>query len=84
MPMTVFILLPSILVSGFMFPYEGMPLEAQYVSEALHATHFIRLVRGVVLRDVPVVEMTFDMLWLIGFTLIGLLVAATRFKKTLD
>ena len=84
MQMTVFILLPSILLSGFMFPYEGMPLEAQYVSEALPATHFIRLIRGVVLRDVAVVEMTFDMLWLIGFTFIGLLVAATRFKKTLD
>ena len=84
MQMTVFILLPSILLSGFMFPYEGMPIEAQYISEALPATHFIRLIRGVVLRDVAVVEMTFDMIWLIGFTVIGLLVAAIRFKKTLD
>jgi len=84
MQMTIFILLPSILLSGFMFPYEGMPIEAQYVSEALPATHFIRLIRGVVLRDVAVVEMTFDMIWLIAFTLIGLLVAAFRFKKSLD
>ena len=82
--MTIFILLPSILLSGFMFPYEGMPEMAQYIAEALPATHFIRLIRGVVLRDVAVVEMSFDMLWLIAFSLIGLVVAAMRFKKTLD
>lgn len=82
--MTIFILLPSILLSGFMFPYEGMPEAAQYIAETLPATHFIRLVRGVVLRDVAVVDMTFDMIWLIGFTLIGLMIAALRFKKTLD
>ncbi|TWX69730.1 ABC transporter permease [Colwellia demingiae] len=84
MQMTIFILLPSILLSGFMFPYEGMPLPAQYIAEALPATHFIRLIRGVVLRDVDVIEMNFDMFWLIGFTCFGLLVAALRFKKTLD
>ncbi len=84
MQMTVFILLPSILLSGFMFPYEGMPLPAQYIAEALPATHFIRLIRGVVLRDVTIIEMSFDMLWLIGFTCIGLVIAAFRFKRTLD
>jgi len=84
MQMTIFILLPSILLSGFMFPYEGMPLPAQYIAEALPATHFIRLIRGLVLRDVAVVEMNFDMLWLIGFTCIGLVIAAFRFKRTLD
>jgi ABC-2 type transport system permease protein len=84
MQMTVFILLPSILLSGFMFPYEGMPLPAQYIAEALPATHFIRLIRGVILRDVEVIEMSFDMIWLIAFTCIGLMVAALRFKKTLD
>lgn len=84
MQMTVFILLPSILLSGFMFPYEGMPEIAQYIAEGLPATHFIRLVRGVVLRDVAVVDMTFDMVWLISFTLLGLMVAALRFKKSLD
>lgn len=82
--MTIFILLPSILLSGFMFPYEGMPEAAQYIAEVLPATHFIRLIRGVVLRDVAVVNMTFDMLWLIGFTLVGLMITTLRFKKTLD
>jgi len=51
MQMTIFILLPSILLSGFMFPYEGMPEIAQNISEILPATHFLRLIRGVVLRD---------------------------------
>ncbi|QSA19885.1 ABC transporter permease, partial [Vibrio furnissii] len=50
MQMTVFILLPSILLSGFMFPYEGMPVVAQWIAEVLPATHFMRLIRGIVLR----------------------------------
>ena len=84
MQMTVFVLLPSILLSGFMFPYEGMPELAQYIAEALPATHFMRLIRGVVLRDVEVFDMTFDVVWLGIFTLVGLLVASLRFKKNLD
>ncbi|QDP01458.1 ABC transporter permease [Thalassotalea sp. PS06] len=84
MQMTVFVLLPSILLSGFMFPYEGMPRIAQIIAEALPATHFMRLIRGVVLRDVEVMEMTFDLYWLAGFTILGLAIAALRFKKRLD
>lgn len=82
--MTIFILLPSILLSGFMFPYEGMPVAAQYIAEALPATHFIRLIRGVVLREVEIIDMSSDVYWLILFTLAGLTVASLRFKKTLD
>ncbi len=84
MQMTVFILLPSILLSGFMFPYEGMPVAAQYIAEALPATHYMRLVRGVVLRDVAITHMWPDMLWLAGFIVAGLAVASMRFKKRLD
>jgi ABC-2 type transport system permease protein len=84
MQMTVFILLPSILLSGFMFPYEGMPEVAQYIAEALPATHFMRLIRGVVLRDVEIIDMTSDVYWLALFTLGGLAVASLRFKKSLD
>jgi len=84
MQMTVFVLLPSILLSGFMFPYEGMPEAAQYIAEALPATHFMRLIRGVVLRDVEIFDMTFDVYWLTLFTLAGLAVASLRFKKNLD
>jgi ABC-2 type transport system permease protein len=84
MQMTVFVLMPSILLSGFMFPYEGMPEIAQYISEALPATHFMRLVRGVILRDVEVINMTYDLVWLSLFTLVGLTIASLRFKKNLD
>jgi ABC-2 type transport system permease protein len=59
-----------------------MPKIVQYRAEVIPARHFIRLIRGVILRDVAVVDMTFDMLWLIAFTpLVGLMIAALRFKK---
>ncbi|VAW68744.1 Domain of unknown function / Efflux ABC transporter, permease protein [hydrothermal vent metagenome] len=82
--MTLFILIPSILLSGFMFPYEGMPDVAQLIAEALPATHFMRLIRGVVLRDVEIIDMAFDVSWLALFTLGGLIVATFRFRKNLD
>ncbi len=84
MQMTVFVLMPSILLSGFMFPYEGMPEMAQTIAEALPATHFMRVVRGVVLRDADVIDMSADVLWLSLFTLMGLIIASLRFKKRLD
>jgi ABC-2 type transport system permease protein len=82
--MTIFILLPSILLSGFMFPYEGMPLAAQSIAEVLPATHFIRAIRAVLLRDASIEDIQADTLWLLGFMLIGLLVASLRFSKRLD
>lgn len=84
MQLTVFLLIPSILLSGFMFPYEGMPAIAQWIAEALPATHFIRLIRGIVLRAADLTDLWRDLLWLLCFTLLGLLVAAKRFKKRLD
>ncbi|WP_299811787.1 ABC transporter permease [uncultured Roseibium sp.] len=82
--MTIFVLMPSILLSGFMFPYEGMPLIAQYIAEVLPATHFMRMVRGFVLRDAGLLDMQRDILWMCGFFVLGLAVAAFRFKKRLD
>jgi len=82
--MTIFVLLPSILLSGFMFPYEGMPVAAQNIAEVLPATHFMRLIRGVVLRDVDSIEMAFDVYWLILFTIAGLTIASLRFRKNLE
>ncbi|WP_299692725.1 ABC transporter permease [uncultured Vibrio sp.] len=84
MQMTVFVLLPSILLSGFMFPYEGMPVEAQWISEVLPATHFMRIVRGVVLRGADLAGLWRDTVWLLGFTVIGITIASMRFKKSLD
>ncbi|GAA4885514.1 ABC transporter permease [Ferrimonas pelagia] len=83
MQMTVFVLLPSILLSGFMFPYEGMPDLAQWIAELLPATHYMRGVRGILLRDAGLADLSADLCWLAGFTVLGLLLASLRFKKTL-
>ncbi|AQA17618.1 ABC transporter [Halioglobus japonicus] len=84
MQMTVFILLPSILLSGFMFPYEAMPEVAQWIAEVLPATHFMRLIRGVYLRGAEFHQLLPDILWLLGFTVVVLAIATKRFNKTLD
>jgi ABC-2 type transport system permease protein len=84
MQMTVFILLPSILLSGFMFPYEGMPEGAQRIADLLPATHFMRIIRGVVLRDAGLADLGPDAAWLLGFAVLGLIVASLRFRKRLD
>jgi ABC-2 type transport system permease protein len=84
MQLTIFLLMPSILLSGFMFPFDGMPVAAQYIGEALPTTHFIRLTRGIMLREAPIGEMTPDLLFLVVFTLIAMTVAAMRFTKRLD
>ena len=82
--MTVFILLPSILLSGFMFPFEGMPKAAQWLAELLPATHYMRLMRGIILRGASISHMWMDVVALAVFTFFGVAVAAMRFKKTLD
>jgi ABC-2 type transport system permease protein len=84
MQMTIFVLLPSILLSGFMFPYEAMPVVAQWIAEAFPATHFMRLIRGVVLRGADLSDLWRDSLWLFVFTIFGLILASLRFKKKLD
>jgi ABC-2 type transport system permease protein len=84
MQMTVFVLLPSILLSGFLFPYEGMPKPAQMIAEGLPATHFVRMIRGVVLRDASLTDMQGDTLFLVGFTIVGMLLATLKFRKSLD
>jgi ABC-2 type transport system permease protein len=84
MQLTFFILMPSILLSGFMFPYAAMPLPAQYIAEALPATHYIRLIRGVFLRGAHAIQVQSDIFWLVGFTVVMLLIATKRFRKTLD
>jgi len=84
MQMMVFILLPSILLSGFMFPFDGMPKAARYIGEILPNTHFIRLTRGIMLRDAPLGELLPDLYYLIGFTLVAMTIAAKRFTKRLD
>ncbi|MDW2406069.1 ABC transporter permease, partial [Vibrio sp. 1262-1] len=57
---------------------------AQWISEALPATHFMRMIRGIVLRGADLMDLWRDTLWLLGFTVFGLVVASLRFKKSLD
>jgi len=84
MQMTFFILLPSILLSGFMFPFDGMPRAAQWIAEVLPMTHFMRLIRGVVLRGASLPELSSELSWLGGFILIMMTIAILKFQKRLD
>ncbi len=81
---TIFILLPSILLTGFMFPFDGMPKVVQYIGEILPNTHFIRLTRGIMLRGASLSEMQQELLALGVFTSIALSGAIIRFTKRLD
>jgi ABC-2 type transport system permease protein len=84
MQMTIFILLPSILLSGFIFPFDGMPRAAQWIAEVLPLTHFVRLIRGVALRGATLPEMSSELLALGLIILVTMTVAVLRFSKRLD
>jgi ABC-2 type transport system permease protein len=84
MQMTFFFFLPSMLLSGFMFPFRAMPQWAQYVGELLPLTHFLRVVRGILLKG-----NTFGQLWpelwpMLLFLLAAGVVALKRYRQTLD
>ncbi|KGI78649.1 ABC transporter permease [Oleiagrimonas soli] len=82
--MMIFVFLPSILLSGFMFPFAGMPKVAQWIAEVLPLTHFLRLIRGVMLRGAGLWELWPDVLALVGFTAVMMTVAIAQFRKRLD
>ncbi len=82
--MTIFFLLPSILLSGFVFPFDGMPKVIQYIGEVLPNTHFIRLTRGIMLRDAPLADMQQELVVLVVFTLLAMTAAILRFSRRLD
>lgn len=84
MQMTFFVFLPSILLSGFMFPFAGMPKVAQWLAEVLPLTHFLRLIRGVMLRGASLWELWVDVLALIAFIAVMMTAAILRFRKRLD
>jgi ABC-2 type transport system permease protein len=84
MQMTFFFFLPSLLLSGFMFPFRGMPRWAQFIGEALPLTHFLRLIRGVMLKGNDVAG-AWPHIWpLLLFTAVVLAIGLKRFRKTLD
>ena len=84
MQLSFFVLLPSILLSGFMFPFAGMPRPAQIIAEALPLTHFNRLIRGVMLRGASLDELSGELLILAGFIVVLMTLAILRFSKRLD
>ncbi len=84
MQASVFVLLPSILLSGFMFPFRGMPVWAQYLGEALPATHFMRIVRGVMLKGAAFGDVAAELLAIVAILLVVSALAISRYKVTLD
>jgi len=84
MQMTLFLFLPSILLSGFMFPFAGMPRPVQWLAEVLPLTHFLRLVRGIMLRGAALWELWPDALALLAFIGVMMALAILRFRKRLD
>ena len=82
--MTFFFFLPSLLLSGFMFPFRGMPGWAQAIGEVFPLTHFLRIIRGILLKGNGLAEVG-QQLWQIGlFALIAVVVGVMRYRRTLD
>ena len=84
MQMTMFYFLPNILLSGFMFPFRGMPSWAQWIGEALPLTHFLRIVRGVMLKGAGLVDVAPQTVPILVFIAVAAAVAMKRYKQTLD
>ena len=82
--MTFFLLMPQILLSGFMFPFLGMPRWAQLIGEALPATHFMRLIRGIMLKGASAADMVADIWPLLLIMLVTGALALLRYRQTLD
>lgn len=82
--LTFFMMLPSILLSGFVFPFDGMPEPAKWIGEVLPITHFIRITRGIMLRGAGLGEMAGELIYLGAFAVIAMTAAALRFSKRLD
>jgi ABC-2 type transport system permease protein len=82
--MTIFFLLPSLLLSGFMFPFKGMPIWAQYLGSILPLTHFLPVVRGILLKGNGWVQIWPELLATLLFLLAVLAIGIKRFHRTLD
>jgi ABC-2 type transport system permease protein len=83
MQMSFFFLLPNILLSGFMFPFEGMPRPAQILAQALPLTHFLRIVRSITLKGGRFPDVQLELVWLAGILAALILLASLRFRKKL-
>jgi ABC-2 type transport system permease protein len=84
MQMSMMFFLPNILLSGFMFPFAGMPIWAQYIGEALPLTHFLRIVRSIMLKGSNLSDLRYDAIAMFVLMLVAMTIAVTRFRRTLD
>jgi ABC-2 type transport system permease protein len=82
--MAFFVFLPSILLSGFMFPFRGMPRWAQMVGEVFPLTHFLRIVRGILLKGNNVIDVSLQLWQIALFAVIVLAIGIKRYRQTLD
>jgi ABC-2 type transport system permease protein len=82
--MSFMFFLPNILLSGFMFPFAGMPGWAQVIGEFLPLTHYIRIVRGIMLKGADLYDLQLEALALLGLMLLAMTLAVRRFRRTLD
>ena len=84
MQMSLMFFLPNILLSGFMFPFAGMPIWAQWIGEALPLTHYMRIVRSIMLKGSDLSALRYDAAALSVLMLVAMAIAVTRFRRTLD
>ncbi|HEY6260399.1 MAG TPA: ABC transporter permease [Nitrospiraceae bacterium] len=84
MQMSFFFFLPSILLSGFMFPFRGMPQWAQAIGEVLPLTHFLRIVRGILLKGNGLEDVVLQLWQIALFAAIALIIGVKRYRQTLD
>ncbi|HET9717773.1 MAG TPA: ABC transporter permease [Pseudolabrys sp.] len=84
MQMSIMFFLPNILLSGFLFPFAGMPVWAQWIGESLPLTHYLRVVRSVMLKGSSIAELQYDAAAMFVLMLIAMTIAIARFRRTLD
>lgn len=84
MQMAMFVFLPSILLSGFMFPFRGMPVWAQWLGEVLPITHFLRITRGVMLKGLGFADLGQEFWPIAAFAVVMMAVGIKRYRQTLD
>ena len=80
----MFFFLPSILLSGFMFPFRGMPIWAQYLGSVLPLTHFLVIVRGILLKGSGLLDVWREVIPIILFMIVVMTIAFKRYRNTLD
>ncbi len=82
--MAMMFFLPNMLLSGFLFPFAGMPKWAQYVGETLPVTHYVRIVRSIMLKGSSLADLQVDAAALVALMVVAMTIAVTRFRRTLD